>query len=246
MRTLLLATIIGAFAAGFGHAQLNLSAPGENGIEIYSSVQAVPFAESVDTGKWYAYTVTGIVAQSDADGVANAFSYDGYMWDTKQKSNNGHGNNADGVDSSNPGKSKIGLDTNTAVDDEIKSNVVVLNADGTYTVTDPSGGNLVFGSWDISANINGVPLGSFAYNSPALDVQSETKSLVFDPPLVFNVQEVVLNWDGDGNAGDLDGNFSIMGDAVREPPAPTGELNIPQTYYVEGQIPTVSYKIERE
>jgi len=36
-----------------------------------------------------------------------------------RKSNNGHGNNADGVDSSNPGKSKQGQDTDPTVDDEM-------------------------------------------------------------------------------------------------------------------------------
>ena len=39
----------------------------------------------------------------------------------KENSNNGHGNNEDGVDSSNPGKSKKGEDSNPAVDDEKKS-----------------------------------------------------------------------------------------------------------------------------
>lgn len=34
------------------------------------------------------------------------------------KVNNGHGNNLDGVDCSNPGESKESLDTNTAIDDE--------------------------------------------------------------------------------------------------------------------------------
>ena len=36
----------------------------------------------------------------------------------KPKSNNGHGNNVDGVDSSNPGNSKQGEDTDPTVDDE--------------------------------------------------------------------------------------------------------------------------------
>lgn len=38
----------------------------------------------------------------------------------KPKSNNGHGNNIDGVDSSNPGKSKQGLDSDPTIDDERK------------------------------------------------------------------------------------------------------------------------------
>lgn len=37
------------------------------------------------------------------------------------KSNNGHGNNEDGVDKSNPGKSKKGEDSDPEVDDEKKS-----------------------------------------------------------------------------------------------------------------------------
>ena len=41
--------------------------------------------------------------------------------DDKVKSNNGHGNNEDVVDTSNPGKSKQGEDTDTNVDDEKKS-----------------------------------------------------------------------------------------------------------------------------
>ena len=36
----------------------------------------------------------------------------------KGKTNNGHGNNMDGVDSSNPGNSKAGEDTDPDVDDE--------------------------------------------------------------------------------------------------------------------------------
>ena len=36
----------------------------------------------------------------------------------KAKNNNGHGNNLDGVDVSNPGKSKQGEDSDPSVDDE--------------------------------------------------------------------------------------------------------------------------------
>lgn len=36
------------------------------------------------------------------------------------RSNNGHGNNKDDVDSSNPGKSKKGKDTDPSIDDETK------------------------------------------------------------------------------------------------------------------------------
>ena len=45
-----------------------------------------------------------------------------YTDDGSGKSNNGHGNNVDGVDSSNPGNSKTGEDTNPDVDDEKKNN----------------------------------------------------------------------------------------------------------------------------
>ena len=38
-----------------------------------------------------------------------------------KKGNNGHGNNEDGVDKSNPGQSKQGEDTNPDEDDEKKS-----------------------------------------------------------------------------------------------------------------------------
>ena len=37
---------------------------------------------------------------------------------TKTKNNNGHGNNIDGVDMSNPGKSKKGKDSDPNIDDE--------------------------------------------------------------------------------------------------------------------------------
>ena len=39
----------------------------------------------------------------------------------KQKCNNGHGNNKDGVDRSNPGRSKPGQDSDPAIDDEKKT-----------------------------------------------------------------------------------------------------------------------------
>lgn len=42
------------------------------------------------------------------------------------KNNNGHGNNIDGVDVSNPGKSKDGEDSDTTIDDEIKGGVIKL------------------------------------------------------------------------------------------------------------------------
>ena len=38
--------------------------------------------------------------------------------ETKTKNNNGHGNNIDGVDKSNPGKSKNGEDSDPNIDDE--------------------------------------------------------------------------------------------------------------------------------
>ncbi len=65
------------------------------------------------------------------------------------KSNNGHGNNVDGVDSSNPGNSKTGEDTNPLIDDEKKSVVkngeTIFIADaadlGQYELIFPSGHN---------------------------------------------------------------------------------------------------------
>ena len=53
--------------------------------------------------------------KSDAKRVTPAPKYNG-----QEKSNNGHGNNEDGVDTSNPGKSKAGEDTDSNVDDEKK------------------------------------------------------------------------------------------------------------------------------
>jgi Tfp pilus assembly protein PilE len=55
------------------------------------------------------------------------------------KTNNGHGNNKDGVDSSNPGKSKQGEDTDDGFDDEIKDK-------GGSTSSNP------YDNWSVDAN----------------------------------------------------------------------------------------------
>ena len=54
---------------------------------------------------------------------------------TKTKSNNGHGNNEDGVDSSNPGNSKKGEDYDPTVDDESKSNGSSSSSDSSSTAS---------------------------------------------------------------------------------------------------------------
>lgn len=77
----------------------------------------------------------------------------------KVKQNNGHGNNADGVDSSNPGKSKCGLDTNTAIDDEIKHTAVttdIATAGGSCITNDG-----LPGLWSVSLSYHPTNLYAF-------------------------------------------------------------------------------------
>ena len=67
-------------------------------------------------------TVAGTTTVN-ADGTVNyTITPDLGSSSEKVKSNNGHGNNEDGVDSSNPGNSKEGEDSDPNVDDENKSN----------------------------------------------------------------------------------------------------------------------------
>ncbi|GIV62628.1 MAG: hypothetical protein KatS3mg044_1494 [Rhodothermaceae bacterium] len=56
-----------------------------------------------------------------------------YLQRMVPKGNNGHGNNEDGVDSSNPGGSKEGEDTDPTVDDEIKNG----NGKGAWDLLEP-------------------------------------------------------------------------------------------------------------
>jgi len=64
----------------------------------------------------------GDTGGGDSDGDTGGGDSDG---DTgggdgdSEKNNNGHGNNEDGVDSSNPGNSKAGQDSDPTVDDEM-------------------------------------------------------------------------------------------------------------------------------
>ena len=77
---------------------------------------------------------TGQVYGSDYNNdTADSYNNDGSLsgWarptlpqDYKVKNNHGHGNNVDGVDVSNPGGSKEGLDTDPLIDDENKGSVV--------------------------------------------------------------------------------------------------------------------------
>ena len=82
------------------------------------------------------------VMMFDADGITDILAADNDSGGedgtngSSGKSNNGHGNNADGVDSSNPGKSKDGEDSDPNVDDENNS-----GNGGGGTVVDGSDGH---------------------------------------------------------------------------------------------------------
>ena len=68
-----------------------------------------------------AYAKDGSKKESDKKPkcACPAPKYDGQG--EKHKCNNGHGNNEDGVDTSNPGNSKKGQDSDSDVDDEKKT-----------------------------------------------------------------------------------------------------------------------------
>jgi hypothetical protein len=228
-----------------GTGNLLLGAPGV-GLDFHTIVKT-PFSHGTDIGRFYRYEFTGIEVQCDADGVENSYSYDGYMWDTKQKSNNGHGNNCDGVDSSNPGNSGNFVDSNPDVDDEC--NIYGdHDGDGTPNHSDPdySGGHFVYGWWTMGASVNNQSLGGLSFTSSQLHEQSPIKRKYFSSPVVFHEQNITLGWTGDGNCNDPDGHLYILGSAIKEPPVPRGELDINQTHYENGATPQYGWNIERE
>ena len=97
----------------------NLSASSQKGTEIDNPHDFVAMFDSND--------LSGIEEGSSAGGGDPDES------SKSGKGNNGHGNNADGVDSSNPGQSKKGEDSDPTVDDE--------NKDGKGSTTVTSDGN---------------------------------------------------------------------------------------------------------
>ena len=285
----------------------------------------LPFDQAQPMGKYYKVTFTGIQAQADADGVPGAYSWGGQMWNQPEpKNNNGHGNNVDGVDSSNPGNSKIGEDTDPTVDDEIKSstvsaksgavqveltfnqtnNSVVVNTNGTLSSVDLnlndgsslsysglsgatqtfalSGDNVtkaissvnvtttttkgkktttdsflldapipiipVEGWWDFWASVNTADLKSLTFRTSYLDEMSPILRKYFETPVVFKEQDINLAWHGTGNSADAEGHLYILGSAIKDPPVPTGKLNIERIWYEwhEGVLPKIGWTINRE
>lgn len=220
--------------------ELVLGAPGV-GLN-YKVVHEMPFAETAALGRYYKFTFTGIEVQADADGVPGTYPYDGHMWDKRKKSNNGHGNNCDGVDSSNPGKSKQGLDSDPTVDDEC-----IHDTSGDSGSTDGSNGaNPVPGWWEMWAQVNDIQTSKITYSTSALHQLSNTMQLFLATPVVFREQTVTLNWAGNGNSKDPDGHFFIMGSAIKEPPVPIGKLEFDQNMYLESSKPPFSYSVVRE
>ena len=198
--------------ASSGTGNLILGAPGV-GLD-FSAIQRTPFSHSTDIGRYYRYEFTGIEVQCDADGVESSYSYDGHMWDTRQKSNNGHGNNCDGVDSSNPGNSGNLVDSNPDVDDEC--NIYGdHDGDGVPNHSDEGygGGHFVFGWWNMGAKVNTTVLGDLSFSSSQLHQLSPVKRKYFTSPVVFHEQNITLEWTGTGNSNDPDGHFYILGSA---------------------------------
>lgn len=225
-------------SAGVG--ELILGAPGVG--LTYRTVNQVPFSESSNIGRYFRFTFTGIEAQADADGVPGTYSYDSYMWNKAKKSNNGHGNNCDGVDSSNPGKSKEGLDSDPTIDDECKK-----NGGGTSGGTTTTGGaSQVPGTWTMWAIVNGIRLGNLSYSSAQLNKLSSILRLYLSTPITFREQTINLTWAGDGTSKDPDGHFYILGSAIKEPPVPIGEIKFTQTMYAEESKPPFTWTVTRE
>lgn len=233
------------FAAGFvskANAQMVLGGPGV-GLN-YRQETVIPFSHTVDLGRYYKYVFAGAEAQADADGVPGSFSYDGFMWDKPKKNNHGHGNNVDGVDASNPGKSKEGEDSDPSVDDEKKGG----NGDGGGSGSSETSQSVekVNGWWSLLTRVNLHEINGLDYASPALHTSSDVIRVYFDVPIVLREETIILRWAGEGNSHDPDGHLHILGDAIKEPPIPWGSLNLGQTMYTEGSQPTFSWEVTRE
>ncbi|MFT5469145.1 MAG: hypothetical protein ACI8UO_004260 [Verrucomicrobiales bacterium] len=174
------------------YAQITLGAPGIGWN--FRVMPDVPFNESVNIGRYYKYTFSGIEGQSDADGVPGTYGYDGKMNDKPKKNGNG---------------------------------------------------NAVEGFWNFWASVNNVHMKSVGRNSSDLADSSGVIRKYFLTPIVFWEQEIELAWHGAGNSKDPDGHFYILGEAVKEPPVPIGELSFLQTLYQTGEKPPFSWAIQR-
>lgn len=223
-----------------GVGELILGAPGVG--LTYATMNQVPFSHTTNIGRYYRFTFTGIEVQADADGVPGSYPYDSYMWNKAKKSNNGHGNNCDGVDSSNPGKSKQGQDSDPTIDDECKKNGTTTSG----TTTNSSGATMVPGNWAMWAIVNSVRVGDLTYSSAQLNKLSNILRMYLANPVVFREQIISLTWAGSGNSKDPDGHFYILGSAVKEPPVPIGELTFNQTMYANDTKPPFQWRVTRE
>ena len=228
--------------SGSSHDGVNLGAPGVG--NRFRTVGELPFTEMATIGRFYRYTFTGIEVQADADGVLGSYPYDGFMWSQpKPKSNNGHGNNCDGVDSSNPGKSKKGLDSDPTVDDECKgSKNGKSNGSG-----QPGGGTPVhvLGWWRMRGKVNDVSCRNLTFTTPELHAVSAVLRIYLERPVEFEEETIRLQWSGEGNSQDPDGHFYLLGSAIKEPPIPTGTLNVKQKVYQGGTRPRFEWEIRR-
>lgn len=230
-------TTTGSQATG----QIILGAPGVG--LTYATVTALPFSQTSNIGRYFRFTFTGIEVQCDADGVPGTYAYDGYMWDKKKKSNNGHGNNCDGVDSSNPGNSKAGLDSDPTVDDECKKNV---STSSSGVITNTSGAAAVYGNWTMWGIVNSIRAGDLTFSTAELNKLSPLMRLYLSTPVYFKEQIMNLTWAGSGNTKDPDGHFYILGSAIKEPPVPQGKLKFNQTVYQIGEKPPFQWSVVRE
>ena len=147
------------------------------------------------------------------------------------------------MDSSNPGKSKEGLDSDPTVDDECKGNAT----DGDSGSTTGGGGTYhVNGWWEMWGQVNNVLARGLYFETAELHKLSDTIYLYLSSPVLFKEQEISLKWEADGNTKDPDGHFYILGSAVKEPPVPVGKLTFSQTMYHEGEKPPFHWEVTRE
>ncbi len=223
-------------------AQVLLGAPGVG--LTYREEPSLPFSHTNGLGRYYKFVFTGAEAQADADGVPGCFSYDGHMWNKAKKSNNGHGNNIDGVDSSNPSGNKEGLDSDPTVDDEKKK-----KRNGSGSSGESSGSSSVekvIGWWKFIVRVNSFELSEMEFATSALHQLSDVIQVYFSTPIVLREQTIDLTWEGQGNSHDPDGHLYILGSAIKEPPVPFGQINLGQTLYTTGATPTYTWSVTRE
>ena len=106
-------------------------------------------------------------------------------------------------------------------------------------------GNTVDGFWNFWASVNDTHMKSVGRNSSDLADDGGIIRKYFSTPVVFWEQDILLVWHGAGNTKDPDGHFYILGDAVKEPPVPIGELSFAQTLYQNGEKPPYTWTIQR-